>query len=152
MTISLRVSIDLLRRAPFFEGFAEDQLRLLAFSAETRSMAAEEILCTEGDELDAAYVVATAGLEARPAKGGNRRLKAGALIGEMALLVRAQAHETIVTVEAGDVVQIRRATMLRLLEEYPEFAQILRSRLARRLVGTARQLRGIADRLDQIEV
>ncbi len=152
--MSLRSIIDLLRKAPFFEGFAEDQLRLVAFSAETLVLPPGEVLCEEAGPLKAAYLVASGNMEGRRGSGEAllaRPLKPGTLVGEMALLVPARAHETVVATGEAQVVEIRRQTIARLLDEYPEFAQIIRTRIARRMLAASAEFKRISDRLGRVE-
>jgi CRP-like cAMP-binding protein len=55
--MALEDDVRVLSHVGLFEGFAQEQLRLLAFGAETTALPAERKLYREDDEADCAYVV-----------------------------------------------------------------------------------------------
>ena len=57
--MSLESDIAILRNVPLFEGLASDQLRLLAFGAERRRLAAGEIVFRQDAQADAGFVIAS---------------------------------------------------------------------------------------------
>jgi CRP-like cAMP-binding protein len=150
--VSLETDIDLLRPIPFFEGFSPEQLKLIAFSAESRSLPEKLLLYDEGQLLHSAYVVASGVLRAeRKAKGGGemkrRSVLPGAILGERALILDTRASEAVRVESRARVLQIRKTMFRRLLQEYPEIALTLRARLSRIVQEAARELEGVAARL-----
>lgn len=150
--MSLEADIDVLRRVAFFEGFSDEHFRLIAFSAESRSLPEKLLLYDEGQLMHSAYVVASGTMKAeRKGKAdvptGERLIEAGAILGERALILDTRASESVRVEARARVLQIRKATFRRLLEEYPEIAQALRSRLSRGLMLAAEEYRRVADRL-----
>jgi CRP-like cAMP-binding protein len=149
--LSLESDIDLIKAIPFFEGFSPEQLKLIAFSAESRSLPEKLLLYDEGQLLHSAYVIASGALRAeRKVKGGEirkRGIAPGAILGERALILDTRAAEAVRVESRARVLQIRKTMFRRLLQEYPEIAQTLRARLSRTLVEAARDLSGVAERL-----
>lgn len=148
--MSLEADIAMLGAVPFFGGFDEEHLRLLAFSAEARSLPAGSVLHEAGEALTSAYVVTKGRLIASRGED-NQSLGPGALIGERALIVEARATETVEVAEASQVLQIRRAVFRRFLDEYPTIAMAIRARIAGRVVQSASDYDRIARRIGAIQ-
>jgi CRP-like cAMP-binding protein len=153
--MSLDDDIGVLRCVPFFEGFAAEHLRLIAFSAESRSLPEKLLLYDEGQLLHSAYVVVSGRLrgERKTKKGeepARRAISAGAILGERALIVDTRASESVRVEERARVLQIRKTMFRRLLQEYPQIALVLRARLARNVVASSRELSEVGRKLAQI--
>ncbi|WP_051630962.1 Crp/Fnr family transcriptional regulator [Afifella pfennigii] len=154
--MSLGSDVALLKEAPFFAGFSEDHLRLIAFSAESRTLREGEVVVEAGRPLHSAYLVASGALRALPGRPKEGKpdmaqaiaLERGALIGELALITEMRAHETVLAAEPSVVLQIRRSVFRRLFEEYPEIAEGLRQELTRALTETVEQIRRVGRRLE----
>jgi len=131
--MSLESDVRLLRLVPLFAEFTDDQLRLLAFSAETRRLGAGVRLFASGERGDAGFVVAAGTIEFEDGRGGRETCGPGTLIGELGLVVETQRLGTATAVEPSEVIQIRRNLFRRMLEEYPGVAEAIRTHIARRL-------------------
>jgi CRP-like cAMP-binding protein len=154
--MSLDADIDVLRGIPFFEGFSAEHLRLIAFSAESRSLPEKLLLYDEGQLLHSAYVVVSGTLrgEHKTKKGeapARRAIGAGVILGERALIVDTRASESVRVEERARVLQIRKTMFRRLLQEYPQIALVLRARLARNVMRSAAEYEEVAKRLAAIE-
>jgi len=147
--MSLDADIALLGAVPFFAGFDEGHLRLLAFSAEGRSLPAGMTLHEAGQPLHSAYVI-TNGLLTASRGEETRAFRPGALLGERALIVEATALETVRVTEATQVLQIRRAVFRRFLDEYPNMAAAIRARIAERVAQSAADYKRVARRIGAI--
>ena len=147
--MSLERDIAMLSVVPFFSGFDDEHLRLLAFSADARSLAAEMVLYEKGQALRSAYVI-TEGLLTASDGEDSRDLKPGTLIGERALIVPARAMETVRVAEPARALQFKRTVFRRFLDEYPQMAATIRARLASRVVRSAADYSRIAHRLGAI--
>jgi len=81
---------DFLRKIPLFAQMSEDDLEVLSNSVEVLEISAGEMLFTEGDEGDRAYVIKDGEVEILKNSGGREVLLAvrgsGIVIGEIALL------------------------------------------------------------------
>ena len=87
--MALDDEIRILSGVRLFEGFSQEQLRLLAFGAETMHLAADRKLYREDDEADSAYVVISGTISLfREQPDGERipvgTVGAGAMLGELA--------------------------------------------------------------------
>lgn len=125
----------LLRAIPTFAAFDDAALRTLAAEAEERELEAGQVLFREGEVSAGGYVIASGELELVPGEPGaqTRRVGAGALVGELSLLVDlprpARASATMETV----LLHISRASFVQLLETRPQAALELKRELASRL-------------------
>jgi len=151
--MSLGSDVQLLREAPFFSTFSDEHLRLIAFSAESRTLRKGETMVEAGRPLHSAYLVssgelrASPGSEKKPDEAAGRPLGRGALIGELALITETRAGETVVAVEPTAILQIRRSVFRRLFDEYPEIAEALREKLTESLTDTVSRIRDVGRRL-----
>ena len=156
MAQSLDSDVDVLGRIRFFEGFSPEHLKLIAFSAESRSLPEKLLLFDEGQLLHSAYVIVSGTLRGEHKVKGTeklvrREIGGGVILGERALILDTRATESVRVESRARVLQIRKAMFRRLLQEYPEIAATLRRRLTRGIIETATEFRQVAARLAQIE-
>lgn len=124
--MSLDSDISFLSRLGIFSELPSDQIRLLAFSAERRELAAGSVLFEKGTTAKSGFVLTAGRLEFSDYVKGRRTVLAecevGTLIGEMALIVDTPRPATAIAVERSEVMEISRALMMRMLNEYPQAA------------------------------
>jgi hypothetical protein len=154
--MSLDADIDILRGVPFFGGFSSEHLKLIAFSAESRSLPEKLLLYDEGQLLHSADVIVSGSMRAetktRPGETGNRRtVGPGVLLGERALILDTRANESVRVETRARVLQLRKAMFRRLLQEYPEIARTLRARITRNVVQETVEFQNVALRLAGIK-
>ena len=154
--MSLEDDLDLIRHIPFFAGFANEHLRLIAFSAESRSLPEKLLLFDEGQLLHSAYVIMSGSMRAeRKGKDGGqpvtRDIAAGVVLGDRALILDTRATESVRVASRARVLQIRRVTFRRLLQDQPAIAVALRARLARTVVHAAQEFSAAAQRIAAID-
>lgn len=148
--MSLTSDIELLAAVPFFSGFSDDHLRLIGFSAESRTLPDDMVLYEEGQLLHSAYIIKTGSVEA--SRGDSVRvIGPNSLLAERALIVDMRAPESIRVREPVDALQIRRSVFRRFLEEYPEMAIAVRARFAARLMAAARDYARVGRKLNAID-
>ena len=156
MSTSLDSDIEVLRHIPFFEGFSEEHLRLIAFSAESRTLPEKLLIYDEGQLLHSAYVLVTGAMRAeRKATDGDgvtRSIGPGVILGERALILDTRATEAVRVETKARVLQIRKVMFRRLLIEYPEITLALRAKMARTLTQTNAEFARVARRLNAIEL
>ncbi len=149
--MSLETDIEVLRGIPFFEGFSDEHLRLIAFSAESRSLPEKLLLYDEGQLLHSAYVIVSGLLRGERNKAGakaaKREIGPGVILGERSLILDTRAAESVRVEARARVLQIRKAMFRRLLQEYPEIALALRARLSRNVLRASAELSDMARRL-----
>lgn len=138
--MSLSDDIELLSALPLFSGLDKDQLRLIAFGAEHRQVAAGQALFREKSPAECAYVVSRGDVELYViGRDGKPHLEArvgpGIMLSELALITMVERKYTAVAVEDVDVIRITRALFHRLLEEYPQMARQVEARIKQSLAA-----------------
>lgn len=124
--MALDDDIRILSGVKLFDGFTQEQLRLLAFGAETVHLPAERKLYREDDEADSAYVVVS-GRIALYREIGDERLELGsagpgAMLGELALIADTRRPTSASAAVDSEIIRLNRKMFHRILEEYPESA------------------------------
>ncbi|MET0747254.1 MAG: cyclic nucleotide-binding domain-containing protein [Rhizobium sp.] len=132
--MALSDDIRLFSQLPLFQGMDDDQLRLIAFGADRRHIAAGQTLFRERSPAECAYVVAAGRFELTTldAKGAAQvaaTVEAGTLLSELALVTLVERKYTAVALEDATVIRITRALFHRLIEEYPDAAKLIESRV-----------------------
>lgn len=138
--MSLSDDIELLSALPLFSGLDKDQLRLIAFGAEHRQVATGQALFREKSPAECAYVVSRGDIElyviGRDGKPHlETRVGPGVMLSELALITMVERKYTAVAAEDVDVIRITRALFHRLLEEYPQMARQVESRIRESLAA-----------------
>lgn len=153
--MSLDNDISLLSGVPLFSELNAEQVRLLAFSAAHRELGPDETLFREGDDAQAGYIVARGEIVMSRGEGDDRKILAtcdtGCLIGEIALFINTKRPATATATRMTDVMEINRALMTRMLNEYPHVALRLRVALSERLAATVSELGRVQSALGKIE-
>ncbi len=149
--MTLQEEVDVLRRVPLFAKIDPARLKLLAFTSERLTFAANQVLFSQGDIGDAAYVIIDGQAEVivdtpnGPLTVAN--LGKNAFVGEIAILCDVPRTATVRA--AGELVTLRIAKerFFTLLAEFPEMAVEMLRELARRLEVTTVRLREAHARL-----
>jgi CRP-like cAMP-binding protein len=151
--MSLDSDISLLSRIALFHELSAEQLRLLAFSAVHREIRVDEVLFREGDEAASGFIVASGEVVLSRGEGKDKKVLAtcdpGCLIGEIALFIKTTRPATATASRLSDVMEINRALVTRMLNEYPHVALRLRAALAERLTATVTELGKVRQALDR---
>jgi CRP-like cAMP-binding protein len=132
---------NLARNSAFAE-FEPEALRLLAFSAETRILRADDVLFRRGETADAGFVVLSGAIALVGKDDGGaaeRVLGPQSLVGELALITETQHAVTAVARELSSVLKISRVLFHRVLQEFPDSAEKMRGKIEKNLqnfVGT----------------
>ncbi len=153
---TLDTDVDILRQVPFFAGFSEEHLKLITFSAESRSLPDKLLLYDEGQLLHSAYVIMSGTLRGEHKsktidKVTKREIGAGVILGERALILDTRAVESERVETRTRVLQIRKLMFRKLLQDYPEIAKILRSRMTRHVLQVSAEFNQVGERLKAIE-
>lgn len=123
-----------MRNAPFLRVLNEDGLKLLAFGAEPANLKPRQTLFEAGEEAAGAVLVLGGQLRLIPetASAQTRVATVGELVDELALVIPVRRRCTAVAQASCELLLLSRTQMLRILEEYPDAADRLRTMLARR--------------------
>jgi len=148
--MALDDDIRILSVVRLFEGFTQDQLRLLAFGAETTRLSQDKKLYREDDEADSAYVVVSGRIALYREVDGERvtvsTVGAGAMLGELALIADTRRLTSAAAETDAEVLRLNRKMFRRILEEYPETAQSLHQRISEDLQAMVRRIEQLAPR------
>lgn len=134
--MALADDIERLSRTRPFNLLPREAIQLIAFSAEKRTLAANETLFEEGDPADCGYFVLSGFiLLASQGHAGERAraAEAGALIGENAMIAEVRRSTRARAKEKSVVLRIARPVFHRVLAEFPKEAARVRANLAARL-------------------
>lgn len=133
-----------------FSELNAEQLRLLAFGAETVRLGAGEEIYREGAAADCAFVVARGRVVLYRERDGEAvavaRLGEGAIIGEMALIAPVRRITYAAAETDAELVRLSRSLFRRILEEYPEVAASLHRQMTEELQIFLQRLEMLAPR------
>ncbi|EHK58447.1 cyclic nucleotide-binding domain-containing protein [Allomesorhizobium alhagi] len=150
--MALDDEIRILSGVRLFEGFSQEQLRLLAFGAETMHLAADRKLYREDDEADSAYVVIKGTISLFREQGDQRipvgTAEAGAMLGELALIADTRRLTSAAAATDAEILRLNRKMFHRILEEYPDLAITLRQRIVDDLQALVRRIEEVAARFE----
>lgn len=124
--MALDDDIRILSGVRLFEGFTQEQLRLLAFGAENLHLPADRKLYREDDEADSAYVVISGRIALyREVEGARVEVGSagpGAMLGELALIADTRRLTSAAAGVDSEIIRLSRKVFRRILEEYPDAA------------------------------
>lgn len=143
--MTIERDIEALRQVMMFSELNSEQLRLLAFSAETVRLSPNEILFQEGDVAGSGFVVTEGEIQLVQRSAGSTvsvgRIGAGSVVNELALISETLRPATAVATQKSEVIKIRRSLFRRFITEYPDIAVRLEQSLRGRLNETISQLK-----------
>jgi CRP-like cAMP-binding protein len=148
--MALDDDIRILSGVSLFEGFTQEQLRLLAFGAESMRLSAGRELYGEGAEADSAYIVVNGRIVLYRERDGDSAVvgyaRSGAMLGELALIAQTKRLTSARAEVDTDLLRLNRKLFRRILEEYPELALMLRERIIDQLQALIRRIEALAPR------
>lgn len=149
--MALDDDIRILSGVSLFEGFTREQLRLMAFGAESMTLSAGRDIYGEGAFADCAFIVAS-GSVVLFTEHDNRRqvietLGPGQIMGEFALIAEGRRMTSAMTESETRLIRVSRSTFHRILEEFPETAMRLHQRISKNLQAMISRMEEAASRL-----
>ena len=148
--MALDDDIRILSDVRLFQGFTQEQLRLLAFGAETTLLQAERKLYREDDEADSAYIVVSGSIVLYREQDGAGVPVAmagpGTILSELALTADTRRLTSASAATDSEVIRLSRKMFRRILEEYPEIAEQLYERISDEFQAMIRRLEELAPR------
>ena len=143
--MSLAEEVDLLRKIPLFSKIEPAKLKLLAFTSERLSYQDDQILFSQGDNGDAAYIIiggaAAILIDTEQGPVEVARLGKGDVVGEIAILCDVPRTATVQAKESLITLKISKDHFFRLVTDFPQIAVEIMRELAARLERTNAQLR-----------
>lgn len=149
--MALDDDIRVLSGVGIFSALNPDQLRLLAFGAETMRVPAGREIYREGAAADCAFIVVSGAVTLhRDIANGERqivsRLGPGAIMGELALIAETTRLSHAAAETDATLLRLSRTLFRRILEEYPDIAAELHRRISRDLHAFLRRIESVGAR------
>jgi CRP-like cAMP-binding protein len=145
--MTIEDDIAFLQRVPTLSLLGRDALRIIAIGAESHQLQPGDVLFAAGDPADAGYVVreGSFSLERMKASADAHEMisRAGALLGELALITHTVRPVTAIALETSTVLRITRNLFLKTLESSPAAAKRLRADLAARAGEAVKDISGM---------
>ena len=152
--MTLSQDIELLSRVSLFEGFPDEQLRLLAFGSKRMFLRGGEILFREGAPSDGGYVVVNGQVDILAERNGRELILSSqlenSLIGEVALITENRRVATALARTNCELIFIPRDLFKRMLSEYPHLASQLHQRISVSVRAMLKEMEAVKTRLSGI--
>ena len=145
--VSVRADAETLRRIPLFEHCDPVPLQIIAFASERMTVGIREVLLTQGEPTDAAYLVLSGCLLLFVNGVAVGKAEPGSLLGETAMIGKVRSSLTASAEELSYVAKITRGTFIKVAEEYPEFGQRVLQALALRVQDLLSEFNEVRDLL-----
>lgn len=149
--MALRDDMILLNAFPVFAAMEPDALQLVAFSAETRFLRANDLLFRFGDQAEAAFIITSGRMLVSSPMGEPVTAIRGAMVGEIALFAETDYQGTAIAQETTSLMRIPRSVMRRVLEEFPDTAVALMKIMRARTAALHRDLERVDRKLAQMD-
>jgi CRP-like cAMP-binding protein len=148
--VGIEDDIAFIERVPTLRMLGRTALRILAIGAESRYVHKDEVLFSAGDATDCGYVIQEGSftLDSGSKSVGEIVAGPGTLLGELALIAETKRPATATAREPSTVIRISRSLFLKMLEGYPEAADILRQQISVRMQQAVGQMADIRAMLD----
>jgi CRP-like cAMP-binding protein len=151
--MALDDDIRILSAVGLFESFTQEQLRLLAFGAETTMLQADHKLYREDDAADSAYIVVSGRIVLYREQNGERvpigTAGPGTILSELALIADTNRLTSAFAEIDSEVLRLSRKMFHRILEEYPDLAVQLHQRISEEFQAMIRRIEKLAPRFDE---
>ena len=140
----LQDEVDLLRSIPMFADLAVNKLKLLAFASDRVSYSEGEVIFSQGDEADSAYVVISGEADIL-VQTGDLVSKVAVLgpdefVGDMAILCDIPRSATVRANSPLEALRIRKEHLNELINDTPTLAMSVLKELVQRLAKTTKDL------------
>ena len=140
--MSLEANVRMMARTHPFDLLPHEALQLLVFSCAKKVLKAGETLFVESEPADAAYFVLSGAINLM-SHDARRRVEAGALIGETALLTDLLRRSTARAAEDSVALRIPGQVFRRVLSEFPQAAAKIRA-------AASARTRDFLERLEEV--
>jgi len=153
--MTLSHDIELLSRVSLFEGFPEEQLRLLAFGSKRLFLRAGEHLFRDGAPSDGGYIIVKGQIDIIAERNGREIILssqlANSLIGEVALITENRRVASALARTNCELIFIPRELFKRMLSEYPHLAERLHERISVSVRSMLKEMEAVKTRLSGLD-
>lgn len=145
--MNLQRDVSWLRELPMFCEFTDEQLQLMAFNCHHRTYVDGEFLFQKDEQAMSAFVIFSGNVDLVDSGGRQASrdglLGPGAVIGDVAMIVRSHRLTSACAVGAVEAMEIPRSVFHRLLEEFPEIAERIRHAMAVKIGAFVTDLKAV---------
>jgi CRP-like cAMP-binding protein len=130
LVVALKSNVKSLACLPFFSGFEPEALRLIAFAAQPTRYESEEVLFRYDEQSEGGYLIVSGSVRAEGAIGGAGKetfFGPGCLLGARALIIPSRNCVSAIARESTVTIRIPRDVIIRVLEEFPASALMLKT-------------------------
>ena len=142
--MGLQDEVELMRNIPLFAKIEPSKLKLLAFTSERLTYSQDEILFSQGDAGDSAYIIIGGEADIVVNTPGGplvvATLKQNEIVGEIAILCDVPRTATVRAKTELTTLRITKDLFFNLVVEFPQIAVEIMRELARRLEQTTTKL------------
>lgn len=142
----------ILEKTSLFAQLSNEQIKLVAFGAKRRKLVKGETVYTKGEPSQGAHVLIKGVLKSD--FGDDNKIESAiidapfTLFGELSLIMEREHSSTLSALEPSQILFVPRPIFLKLIEEYPEVAYKMRSRIERDLHSHVRDLMRVKSKID----
>ncbi len=153
--MGLQEEVELLRRIPLFAETEPSKLKLLAFTSERVSFDAEQVLFSQGDPANAAYIIIEGEADVL-VSGPSGPIRVATLgkhdfVGEIGILCEVPRTAMVKANTRLTTLRISKELFFRLLREFPHMAISMMRELAHRLEQTNSKLQSALTEVDRLK-
>ncbi len=145
--MAIEKDIEMLGSVPLFSGLSDEQLKIVAFSAEHVTYQKGQFLYRKGDKATATFVIMGGNAEiitnSENKNATNIPVMPGAFAGETSMLTDSPRRVSLRAVDDVTALKISRELLLRLAEDFPEIGIKMVRVLEDRLNQTLEDFGGI---------
>ncbi|MGI9419391.1 MAG: cyclic nucleotide-binding domain-containing protein [Geminicoccaceae bacterium] len=153
--MSLNKDMEVLRSIPLFAKIEPAKLKLLAFTSERLSFMADDEICREGDNGDAAYIILDGQAEVSVSTSNGplsvATLGKNDIIGEIAVLCDVPRTATVTAKTDLETLKVAKENFFQLVTQFPQIGVQVMHELAERLHHTTQDLTQARARLASLE-
>lgn len=153
--MTLQQDVEALKNIPIFAKLEPTKLKLLAFTSEHIEFMSGDVLCQQGEQGDAAYILleGEADIMVDTPDGPVKVASLGRndIVGEIAILCDVPRTASVVAASHVSTLQISKENFFKLVMQFPHLSVEIMHELASRLYQTTQQLTEVSSRLRQAE-
>lgn len=153
--MSLQQDVDVLRRIPLFAKIEPTKLKLLAFTSEHLDFLPGDVICRQGEQGDAAYIIldgeADVLVETDSASMKVASVGRHDIVGEIAILCDVPRTATILATSPLTALRVSKDGFFNLVTQFPQVGVEVMHELAERLHHTTQRLTAVSLRVRQLE-
>lgn len=142
--MSIQDEVAVLRRIPLFARIEPAKLKLLAFTSDRVTYEQDQVLFSQGDEGDAAFVIidgeADILVDTPQGSLSVAKVQKNDFVGEIAILCEVPRTATVKALSRLDTLRIDKEQFFKLMSEFPELSVEVMRVLAQRLADTTEEL------------